>query len=242
MRQILITIILFTSLLSFGYGQSFEGTLTYVANLEISEKFAKMGMTKQILLDKMKKDGSWADTIRTSYKQGNYYTLLNNNPKSWSIYKAETNKIYSMQDGEVSDICTVTNASIDLEFTMTGNMPTIEKLDTTAIVDGVNSNIVRVKWKSGTYDYYFNSTKLTVNPSLFTKHILDGWAEFLKISNALPLKIVKTTKGMMVITMTLVSSKADVVDGKIFSIPQLVADKDLNIVKVANKEIMRIKK
>jgi hypothetical protein len=240
MRQILITIILFTTGLCFG--QSFEGTLTYVSDFEVSEKLAKMGMTKQMLLDKMKKDGSLIDTIRISYKSGDYYTLLNNNPKSWAIYRADSNRIYSMQDGEASNICTVTDASIDLEFTMTGKMPTVVKLDTTVNVDGVICSIVRVKWKSGNYDYYFNSAKLTVNPTFFAKHIYDGWAEYLKISNSLPLRIVKSTLGMMTHTMTLVSAKTEVIDEKIFLIPTLIPDKDLNIVKVANREIMRIKK
>lgn len=240
MRQILTTIILFTNLISFG--QSYEGTLTYVTDFEVSEKLVKMGMTKQMLLDKMKNEGSWSDTIMTSYKKGNYYTLLNTNPKSWSIYKADDNKIYSMQEGEASDICTVTDASIDLEFTMTGKMPTVEKLDTTVIVDGVSCSIVRVKWKSGTSDYYYNQTKLTVDAALFSKHIYDGWADFLKISNSLPLKIVKETNGMMTITMTLVSTKTEVINEKLFSTPVLVADKDLNIIKVANREVMRIKK
>lgn len=240
MRQILTTILLFTTLLSFG--QTYEGTLTYVADFEVSEKLVKMGMTKQILLDKMKSEGSWSDTIRTSYKQGNYYTLLNSNPKSWSTYRADNNKIYSMQDGEASDICTVTDASIDLEFTMTGKMPIVEKIDTTVIVGRVPCSIVRVKWKSGTYDYYYNETKFTIDASLFSKHTYDGWADFLKISKALPLKIVKTTKGMMTITMTLISSKTEVIDDKLFSIPTLVPDKDLNVVKIANREIMRIKR
>jgi len=83
---------------------------------------------------------------------------------------------------------------------------------------------------------------LPVDPSLFSKHIYDGWAEFLKISNALPLKIVKTMKGMMTVTMSLISTKPEVIDEKLFLIPKLVPDKDLNIVKTANREIMRIKK
>jgi hypothetical protein len=208
----------------------------------VSEKLVKMGMTKQILLNKMKKEGSWPDTIRTTYKQGNYYTLLNNNPKAWAIYKADSNKIYSFQDGEVSDICTVTDASIDLEFTMTGEMPTVQKLDTTASIDKVSCSIVRVKWKSGTYDYYYNQTELTVDGSLFAKHTYDGLAEFLKISNALPLRIVKSVNGMMTTTMTLTKSKPEVVDEKLFLIPKLIPDENLNIVKIANRKIMRIEK
>ncbi|TKC00676.1 hypothetical protein [Pedobacter cryophilus] len=240
MKQILVTIIILTSTLS--YGQSFEGTLTYVANLEVSKKLEEMGMSKKIILDKMRSEGSWSDTIRTSYKQGDYYNLTNNNPRTWAVYKSETNKIYSMQDGAGSDICTVTDASVDLEFKMTGKMPHIYKLDSTAIVEGVKCNIVRVKWKSGVYDYYFNSTKLTVDPLLFTTHIYDGWAEFLKISKSLPLKIVKSTNGMMEVTMTLVSIKPEAIKDELFSIPTLVPDNDLNFLKLPNREIMRIKK
>jgi hypothetical protein len=240
MRKILSVIFVFVTLLSFG--QSFEGVLTYSTDFDVSEKLLKMGLTKQKMLDKMKKEGSWSDTIKISYKKGNYYTLYYNNPKSWSIYKADKNKIYSMQAGEASDICTVTDASIDLEFTMTGKMPTINKLDTIVNVNGVNCSIIRVKWNSGIYDYYYNQTKFNVDPILFSNHIFDGWAEFLKISKALPVKIVKTTKGMMTISMTLISSSIEVVDEKIFSIPNLLTDKNLNIVKKANVEVMRIKK
>ena len=240
MRQILTMTFLYSTLLSFG--QSFEGTLTYVADIEVAEKLAKMGMTKQVLLDKMKSEGSWSDTVRISYKRGNYYMLLNNNPKSWSIYKAETNKIYAMQDGDASDICTVTDASIDLEYTLTGKMPTVENLDTSVIVNGFSCGVVRVNWNSGTYDYYYNKSEFVVDASFFSKHIYDGLANFLKISNSLPVKIVKTANGIMTMTMTLVSSKNDVVDDKIFEIPQLLSDKDLNMVKLPNRELMRIKK
>ncbi|MBN8572638.1 MAG: hypothetical protein J0M05_01890 [Candidatus Kapabacteria bacterium] len=240
MKKTLMTIIILWTVPV--YGQSFEGTLSYISDFELAENMKKMGMTKEMLHDKMKQDGSYSDTIKISYKQGNYYILTNNNPKSWSIYKAETNKIYTMQDGDAADICTVTDASIDLQFTMTSKMPTIEKLDTTVIVGGVSCSIVRVKWKSGTYDYYYDPTKLTVDPALFSKHVYDGWADFLKISKALPVKIVKTTKGMMTVTMTLVTTKTEVIDEKLFSIPKLVPDKDLNLIKIANREVMRVKK
>jgi hypothetical protein len=240
MKHFFLAIMLFTT--GIVYAQSFEGTLTYLADLEVSESLSKMGVTKQRLIDKMKKEGTWSDTVKIVYKEGNYYTLVGKKPKSWTIYKAETNKIYTMQDGDASDICTVTDASIDLEATMTGKMPTVQKLDTSVVIDGVNCTIVRVKWKSGNYDYYYNATKLGVTPTVFAKHVYDGWAEFLKISNALPLKIVKTTKGMMSVTLTLVSSKTEKIDHKLFTIPTLISDETLNMTKLKNKEVMRIKK
>ncbi len=238
-RKLTILFLFFTGIT---YGQSFEGTLTYKTDIEAAEKLVKMGMTTEKLIASMKQDGTYSDTIKICYKKGNYYTLQNSKPKSWTIYKADSGKIYTMQDGESKDICTVLDATIDMESKMTGTMPTVMKLDTTFLNNNLPCFIVRVKWKSGTYDYYYDSTKLIVNPSLFEKHTYDGWAEFLKISKSLPFKIVKTTKGIMSISMTLVSTKNEAINDKLFSIPSLVADKNLNIIKSANRELMRIKK
>lgn len=240
MKKIVLIVLLLWA--GFAHSQSFEGTITYVLDFEVSEKFKKMGVTKEMLIEKMKAEGSYSDTIKTSYKQGDYYTLLNANPKSWQIYKASTNKIYAMQDGEDADICKVIDASVDLEFTMTGKMPVIQKLDTTANVNGNPCSIVRVKWQSGTYDYYYDSRHLKVDLTLFAQHTYDGWAEYLKISRALPVKIVKTVNGLMTATQTMTSARVKAVDESLFVIPTLVPDKELNIFKMPNGEIMRIKK
>ncbi len=238
MKRFLIGIFLFTStLLS---AQSFEGTLTYKMDFEVSEKIAKMGMNKEMLLKKMKEEGSWSDTLKMYYKGGNYYGLISNNPKSWSFYNAATNKIYAMVEN--SDICTVTDASMDTEQEMTGALPIITKLDTTVVVNGINCSIVRIKWKSGTTDNYYNSSKLIADPALYANHKFEGWEDYLKISHALPLKIVRGLAGMMVVTITLVSEKAEPISDKLFVVPVLVADKALNPVKLPNREIMRIKK
>ena len=168
---LLITLLLLANL---SFGQSFEGTLSYVTDFEIAGKMKAMGITKEDLITRMRQEGSYTDTVKVSYKQGNSYTLMNSNPKSWSIYKSEQNKIYSLQDGEASDICTITDASVDYESTLTGKMPSVTKLDSVAVVNGINCNIVRVKWKTGTYDYYYNPDQLKVDPTLFKKHIYDG--------------------------------------------------------------------
>ncbi|MBK7554863.1 MAG: hypothetical protein IPI55_09720 [Flavobacteriales bacterium] len=238
MRSILTPILLLCTCLA--VGQSFEGTLLYVTDVEVAEKMQKMGMTKEALVERMKQDGSYSDTITVSYKHGNYHTLLNTLPASWNIYTAETNKIHAMQAGEAADVCAVTDASIDTEGAMLGKMPTVTKLDTIVMIDGAACNMVRVKWKSGTYDYYYDPTKLSVDAALFAKHVYDGWADFLKISNALPVRIVKTTKGMMTVTMTLVSAKKQPIADGLFAIPTLVAADDLDIVKLPNKKMMRI--
>jgi hypothetical protein len=238
MKFKLIAFILFTTnhLLS----QSFEGTLTYAIDIEVSESLEKMGLTKDLMINKMKEDGDWSDTIKTSYKQGNYYSSLNNNSKRYSIYNADSNKIYVIQDLEGESICTVTDASIDLESTVTNKLPSITKLDTIVTINGIECNIVRVKWDNENYDYYYNS-ELKVEASLFSKHRYDGWAEFLKISNALPVKIVKNIPGTFIITFSLTNSKYEKVDDSLFNVPQLLYDEDLDLLKTANKKTMRVK-
>jgi hypothetical protein len=81
----------------------------------------------------------------------------------------------------------------------------------------------------------------SVDPSLYSNHVYDGWYEFLKISKSLPIKIVKIANGMMTVTATLITSKNESIDDKLFIVPTLISDKDLNIIKSPNREIMRLK-
>ena len=238
---ILISTLILIFILNLAFGQSFEGTLVYTTDLEISPKLEKMGMTKQSLIEKMKEDGSWLDTLSISYKLGNYYYKSSNNLKSWLLYNSETNKIYSVQDGVKNEICSVINASIDTEFAYSNKMPSVTKQDTLATVNNIECNVVRVKWKSGIYDYYYNSTMFEIDPQLFTNHIYDGWYEFLKISKSLPIKIVKIVNGMMTVTETLITSKKESIVDNLFTVPTVISDKDLNIIKSPNREIMRLK-
>lgn len=239
MRPIFTMLILIVSTISFA--QSFEGTLIYTTDFQVSEKMEKMGMTKRKLQEKMQQEGSWSDTVKVIYKNGSYRTQLNSNPKSWSIYKPENNKIYTFQDGEASDICTVTDAGFDYEATLSGKLPSVKKLDTIVKINGRDCEVVSVKWKSGTYSYYYEKGYLQADPKLFKAHIYDGWSEFLQHSSALPVRIVKEVNGMSTVTMELVSAKPETVDPKLFDIPKLKADPDLNMIKIGNREIMRIK-
>ena len=242
MKTITTLILLVTA--RFLFGQSFEGTLVYGVNFEfhISDQMAKMGVTQEMMKERMKQDGASTDSIKMCFKQGDYITYTNFNPQSWSIYKQQNNKLYSFQAGEASDICTVTDVSIDTEFKLTGIKPEIKKLDTLAEVNGMKCEIVRIKWKSGTYDYYYTKSFLKTEAKSFENHHYDGWAEFLAISNTLPVKIVKTVKGLTVVTLTLIRTKEEKIDSTLFNIPTLIADKDLNLMKFPNRELFRIKK
>ncbi|MCL2131357.1 MAG: hypothetical protein FWH36_02695 [Lentimicrobiaceae bacterium] len=239
MKQILTAILVLTTGLVFG--QSFEGTLVYKTDFEfqISEKMAEMGITEEIMVEKMKKDGSWTDSITTSYKQGSYIKYSNCNPQSWSIYNPQTNKLYAFIEGE--NTCVVSDASVDLDYQMIGK-PTIEKLDTIVEINGMKCEIVRFSWKAGVYDYYYNNSFLKIDPTLFENHIYDGWADFLKISNSLPIKIIKSIDGLITTTFDLIRHSEETIDPKLFKIPKLKANKKLNFMKSLNMEVMKIKK
>jgi hypothetical protein len=240
MKIILFILLLITNHV---FSQSFEGKLIYTNTFEfiISEKMKQMGLTKEMFSEKMKNEGKWIDTLILTYQQGNYHYLANSDPRSWTIYKPETNKIYIFQEGAGADMCIVSDASVDVEHKMTGKMPVIKKLDSLVTVNGITCNIVRVEWKAGTYDYYYNSEQLLVDPKLFAGHIHDGWAEFLKISHALPQRIIRSAGNFVIITSTLVKVEPSEIDSALFAIPELVPE--INKVEVPNGgEIMRIKK
>jgi len=181
-----IIILLLISLFAFRpvFSQNFEGTLFYTVTMEVSEKMQKYGVTKEMLIEKMSKEGSWADTIYISYKNGNYFQQMGANKLAWSLYSVDSNKLYSFQ--KKANICTVINTSVDLEEEMLGNPPKISLLDTIVTINSLKCSIVRVKWKSGYYDYYFNTLTNPINPEFYKLHKYDGWYEYLKIAKSLP--------------------------------------------------------
>jgi len=237
-RTITILLLTITTALS---AQNFEGTLTYSVDFKISQKMLDMGMTKEMLKSKMQSDGSWADTIKISYKEGFYKQLNLSSDNSWVIYRPDSNKLYTFQGGEASDICTVNDASIDLEQKMIGKMPSVSLLDTIVKFKEYQLKMVEVKWKSGTYFYLFDEKYFQTNPELYKGHIYDGYYEFLKIAKSLPIMIIKETGGMMTITMSLVKSNESKLTESLFKIPELVKDEELNSLNFGAGTIMKIK-
>jgi hypothetical protein len=224
-------------------GQSFEGTLTYAAEYKfnVSPDMEKMGVTKEKLIEKMIKEGTWSDSIKVTYKQDNYIIYTDFSPAAWSIYRGQTNRIYSFKENDTAGVCIVTDASIDLEQQMKGIKPVTANTGITVDINGWMCELVRVIWKSGSYDYYYQPSTFKIDPALYANHISEGWAGYLQISHALPIKIMKSINGVGTVTLTLSTFKEETVDDKIFEIPELIPDSGLNALKIANREVMRIK-
>lgn len=185
-----IAIILFI-ITTVSQSQDFEGDLTYFVDFQVSQKMIDKGVNKEILKGQMESEGVWADTIKSSYKAGFYQQLNLSKDKTWVIYRPDVKQLYTFQDGEDSDLCIITDASIDLEYQKTGEMPKVVLLDTLVKYQNYRLEVVQVTWKSGIYYYYFDKNHLRVNPEDFKGHIYDGFYAFLKLSKSLPIRIVK---------------------------------------------------
>ena len=119
--------------------------------------------------------------------------------------------------------------------------PVITQLDSTATINGMLCKIVRMQWKLGKVDYYYSEGQLAVNPELFSKHTADGLADFIRMSKSLPVQIVKNAMGLDLI-QTLMASQQEEINSDLFSIPTLVSDSTLSVMKLPGVEIMRVKK
>ena len=231
MKKVLFTLLILMSTISFS--QNFEGTVTYELDIEVSEKMKEMGMTKEVLIEKMKESNTFFKVIKYTYKNDNYL-IEPEKVGTKSIYNGNDNKIYTIQKNE--DIIVATDASIDLQEKMTGKPPKIQNSDDNVIIYDKPCKKVSIIWDMGTYEYYYNSDYLKINPELYKNHIYDGWFGFLKISKSLPFKIVKKQMGMTM-TLNLTNISETPIEDKIFKLPKMKIDKDMNVFAQKNQTI-----
>jgi hypothetical protein len=90
-------------------------------------------------------------------------------------------------------------------------------------------------------DYFYNSSQARVNPDLFSKHSSQGFAEFVKRTKSLPLQIVVSSMGVIVI-QTATEIKQGKINSDVFTIPVLMEDESLNVMKVPGVKAMRVKR
>lgn len=217
--------------------QNFEGTLVYSVNIELGEMFKTMGVTIADVRQKMEDEGAWFDTIRSTYKGSNYINVLNSVVTTKTIYKADSNKLFTFADS----ICMIMSADdSNLEEAFKKGTPKVFKRDTSVEINGKKCNVVRVEWKKDYIEYFYNENTYPMEGSLYKQHKQDGWGDYLAIANALPLKIVKTSSGTYT-TLTLVKAEPKTVSDTLFAIPELVEDEDLSFFNSMNIKAMKIK-
>jgi len=168
MRKLLVLIMSAFAIMIFG--QTFEGKIIYQNSYESKIP----NMSNEQLTSMM---GSIQDYI---IKEGNYKSSTNGSMMQWQLYINNDNKLYSkMKNSDTifwNDGATNTDEVLKTEV----NKEVTEIL-------GYKCDEIILTCKSGVQKYYFNS-KVNVDAILFAKHLFGNWYDFIKISQALPLK------------------------------------------------------
>ena len=211
---------------------SFEGKLVYsidykYLNKELDEINKEQG-----------KNSLTTDTISYYYSpNGDYASIVKKSDTIYTIYKAKDLTLYGLTTGV--EYVSGLDVRIDLEEKL-GNKPQVDLLKDTVKIGDIECQVVRVKWKTGEYKYYFNKNLLKINPSLYKGYEYDQWYNFLLISGALPVKIEKTTYGIITVTFNLEYYENYKVDKGVFKLPKLEEDPTMSQLYL-NKKIYFIK-
>ena len=226
------------------FGQSFEGKLTFKVEFDIkTQKIGGLQITKEQVIEKMKKDGEYFDAISITLKEGNYIKEDNSSSERRIIYKSDLNKIYTFQKDFEYVIITDANKynSKNLEL----KEPEFEKIDSVKIINGNTCKLIRLSWgKLGEEYYFYNVEAARLDPGLFTKHNYEYFNRIVEMTNSYPLEIIKTLNNFISVKMTLVGIKEEKIDESLFEIPALEkAEKDYYemMLQMTGSEVMKLK-
>lgn len=224
MKKILYAIFA-TLTYSLMFGQSFEGKLTYSVDFEIKDqKFGDFKITKEQVIEKMKNDGEYFDTLTVTLKGGNYIKKDNSKTENLIIYKSSVNKIYSFQKDSEYESITDANKynALNIDF----KKPKAEKIDSLKSVNGINCKLVKLSWDNiGKEYYFFNSKTAKLDPKLFEKHNYEYFNTVVKSTNSYPLEIIKIVNNFITIKMTLTSISEENVNDELFDIEKIKSKK-----------------
>lgn len=218
MKKIIVFLVLILVLK--GNAQSFEGKVEYVVSTEILGDSLLHGVSKKKLVDKLISQGEIPiDTLNYIYSEkGDFVSIWKyGNIDMISNYIKKDNLLYNFV-GDLNVVSAI-DVTIDLEEKL-GNSPVLKELGQKEKVGTLECSIVEVRWKMGTYRYYFSNSILKVDSELFKGYNYDQFYEFLKISNSLPVKIEKITNDFFKSTYLLHSYNTKKVDKSIFTIPK----------------------
>ncbi|MGB0390807.1 MAG: hypothetical protein ACPGD5_04515 [Salibacteraceae bacterium] len=169
-KSIFILSILISSL--FASSQTFEGQIIY--ELKIKSKLPNVS------------DAQFTSMMGTKQeyyiKGGDYRTVSNGSMLKWQLYKNSDNKLYSKMSNSEAVLWNDGQVNTDTVYSFEINKSVISIL-------GYDCDEVILKCKSGIQKYYYNS-KIGINSSEFENHLYGNWYEFVKLSNALPLKMI----------------------------------------------------
>jgi hypothetical protein len=219
MKKSILFILLVAS--AFVKAQTFEGTLTYVCDIEISKNMAKKVQSKDSTLTQLRKNDAWFDTLKTVYKEGNYLRVVGNKHQTKILYRADSNKIYVFEQSNGKNIGTVSDAGIDIEKTINRQEAVITTPDTMVWVNGIACNLVRIEMKLQTYEFYYNKAYYPMLARFYANHVKGSWNAYLRRANALPIMIVEKNNFYITKVYTLISAKEENISDNVFDVPEL---------------------
>jgi len=227
-------------------GQSFEGKLTYKVDFEINEeRLGEMGVTKEMIVDKMKKEGEYYDKIIYRFKEGNYVKEDNSSNKKRFVYKSLENKIYLFEDeSEYVTIMKGENPSLINQKSESSSIR-VHQIDSIKIIKNDTCKLVKLTWGNLSEEYHwYNPSKIIIDYNLFQRHNYEYLNKILEITKAFPFEITKSVGKFMTITMTVDEIEELDVEENIFAIPELKKSKrkgDKYFERVTGNIIMKIK-
>lgn len=200
--------------------QKFEGILKYKVEYELKDDLStKLPFTKDELIDKMKADGDFFDTLQVLLKGGDYIKFDNSEFNRKVLYLSSENKIYNSEKS--SKLVIVTSASATSTLSIEIKEPEIIQIDSTYEIFGRSCQIVRLKWEFGTEDYYYDPTFLNVDSNLFSQHKFEFLDLILAKTNSYPVRIVKSLNNFISVSLTLVEHIPQSLSDEQFALPDL---------------------
>lgn len=235
-----LLILSFLALVLTGRTQSFEGVITYTVQFELKEGFPEM---KDQILEKLKKDGDYYDTLKVFIKHNQYKKIDNSaNPKS-VIYSPEENIVYVLEEG--FDHAILMDASEVRSLNLNLPEPSFHYVDSIKHIYNIGCDILKLSWQDlGEEWYFFNGDVANIDPKLFENHNYEYLNTILKSTGSYPLEIVKSLDGMMSVTMSAISIEEQELSDALFELPKLKkANKRMNELmgEVTGAHVMKIK-
>lgn len=157
-------------------GQQFEGKITYqntykskIPNLTDQQFSSMLGTVQEYFI-----------------KGGNYKSVMNGTFVQWQLYINADNKMYNKRSNSETIFWDDASKNDD-------SVISAEIKKNAMLVLGRKCDELILTCRSGISIYYFDS-KLGVDTKLYKNHHYGNWYEYLKNTNALPLKLIIDTK------------------------------------------------
>lgn len=209
-KAILFIAFIFANILS--YGQTFEGWITYKAEI--------LNPNPKII-----PDSAWQKGIKETlgekgymlqkyyYKQDRYVSEIETGrEKGYQAFSPKDKLLYAWKPNSDTAITVTSKKSMD-EF-----VDFIESKETETIM-GIPCRSLIVKSKMGQMKIWYNSSYFKMNADLYKGHAYGHWEQILKRTGCLPLKIEQ--KSLMAhMIQTAIEYKETTIDDKQFEIPK----------------------